>query len=460
MTSKISLKKWAALTVQTSTSKRDCVTAANNNNLFSKSSIAKSLRKKKYSPKLFNLCKDHSRIDFRSILLRLRESPTDAKFISNNFNMPLHELVCCTNVPLSVIKAVYLANPLAISSKGQLGCTPLHQAARFSTKEIIQFLIHSLMEDQQQNHNGIFVMQNQFGNTILHLACRYKDWEVTELLIKVESYALKISNSDGLKPLSYMTACERYAPFIRVALQSERKENQSWVQFQFSLPLDVRNAVEEYLAKARSLIKIDHYDTRKKQNLDKNGGLDTFKWKLLHSCLSIVDCPTETILLALKLYPEQLSEWDEYGNHPLHIAAANTSMNNVKVDEYEMIFLCEPIKLSSSKNINSQTKEKNSTNLITLLAQNYPSIIGLRNGNGRYALSLAIESGKKWENGVREMCRMSFHTGVNPHTVKDDTTGLYLFMQAAIGKHACIDTIYNLFRQWPELSRFKEESND
>lgn len=86
---------------------------------------------------------------------------------------------------------------------------------------------------------------------------------------------------------------------------------------------------------------------------------------IVHACASIQDCPPRLLEYALLLYPEQLLMKDENGHQlPLHIAASRAD---------------------------ASVKDVLRTN---------PGASKIRNGEGRLAVELAVESGLSWTDGV------------------------------------------------------------
>eukprot|EP00591_Stephanopyxis_turris_P007163 CAMPEP_0195531276 /NCGR_PEP_ID=MMETSP0794_2-20130614/34868_1 /TAXON_ID=515487 /ORGANISM="Stephanopyxis turris, Strain CCMP 815" /LENGTH=318 /DNA_ID=CAMNT_0040663005 /DNA_START=328 /DNA_END=1284 /DNA_ORIENTATION=+ len=141
-------------------------------------------------------------------------------------------------------------------------------------------------------------------------------------------------------------------------------------------------------------------------------------WRVVHACTGIQKCPFKLLRLAVKLHPEQLRDADEIGNLPLHIAANNLT--------------------SSDRNV------------VDLLLATHPEAAQVFNQNGKLPLHIAAQSCRPWENGTEAILN-AFPEAI---TVVDEETRLYIFMLAAVGENASLNSIYCLLRACPELERF------
>jgi len=95
---------------------------------------------------------------------------------------------------------------------------------------------------------------------------------------------------------------------------------------------------------------------------------------LPHACVGAQSCPLRFVFLALNIWPEQLKEVDSDGNLPLHIAAFSVS----------------------------KRKHFRFNTLIKVLSM-HPQAAQIPNKNGVLPLQLAMQSGKLWNEGIREL---------------------------------------------------------
>lgn len=99
----------------------------------------------------------------------------------------------------------------------------------------------------------------------------------------------------------------------------------------------------------------------------------------LHSCLRIFDFPFALKERALKKYYQQLTEPNSFGDLPLHVIARQTPPIEGGVDEdYELDFL---------------------NRVLTLC----PAAAAQWNNEHHTPLNVAIQSGRKWNSGVRRL---------------------------------------------------------
>mmetsp|Transcript_39261 Transcript_39261/g.57750 ORF Transcript_39261/g.57750 Transcript_39261/m.57750 type:complete len:283 (-) Transcript_39261:397-1245(-) len=89
-------------------------------------------------------------------------------------------------------------------------------------------------------------------------------------------------------------------------------------------------------------------------------------------------------------------------------------------------------------------------NLLQLAMKLHPNQIEESDEEGKFPLNLAIQSGKRWEDGI-ETILVAYPSAI---TRQDKSTCLYPFMMAAVGYRSSLTCIYNLLQACPELERF------
>lgn len=148
------------------------------------------------------------------------------------------------------------------------------------------------------------------------------------------------------------------------------------------------------------------------------------EWRVVHG-LSIVGCPKKIANLAVKLYPEQVNQFDENGNFPLHLASSSHQTSALAEGTWhhdhtpygENAFTAPP--------------------MMKCLLRVYPEAASVINAAGRYPINLAILAGKTWQDGVYDLFR------AGPNVVLDGsidrTIGLPPFMLAALPRYSSID---------------------
>jgi hypothetical protein len=144
-----------------------------------------------------------------------------------------------------------------------------------------------------------------------------------------------------------------------------------------------------------------------------NGNL----WRLIHACAGIDNFPPCLLRLFASAFPEGVTEEDEDGNLPIHVAGLGADFKATR-----------------------ETPESR----ITILLEANPASARCRNRQGKFPLQLAIESGRDWQDGISSLAD-SFLAAIGD---KDEETGLDLFMLAAV-EDCPLAVIYNLFRAKP-----------
>lgn len=102
------------------------------------------------SPPLFDMCVQKS---FDRALERARTHPHEAKFKHPRNWTALH---CCVEqvAPLDLVKAVYEANPDALTTKDWQGLTPVEAAVDLETKEYLTSALKNLQEKKETDPVG------------------------------------------------------------------------------------------------------------------------------------------------------------------------------------------------------------------------------------------------------------------------------------------------------------------
>ncbi|KAL5561749.1 hypothetical protein UlMin_031496 [Ulmus minor] len=94
------------------------------------------------------------------------------------------------------------------------GDTALHVAVSNVNEAIVEKLIASITETSSQNSRGPLVMQNEAGNTPLHIAASMGNAKLCELISQVDPILVGIKNKDGETPLFMAALHGRKAAFL------------------------------------------------------------------------------------------------------------------------------------------------------------------------------------------------------------------------------------------------------
>jgi len=368
-------------------------------------------------------------------------------------NTALHTLVQFNKDPsIVLLQALHSANPSMITEKNNWTSkithqTPVHISAERCSYATNQYFVD--VTNSNEKSLEIFTSRDVMGNTPLHLACGISQADprvVAVIASALDSSYVDMKNFCGKTPLAELS--KNYEEFIKKALKNNNTNfpiiDQTLLDLNASeaflseafLDLADRDFLQEFWWKAIALIK----------RSTLHNGSEKEEWRDLHQLLQLQKVSSRLILLAIKLYPQQIRQPDSRGDYPLHIACRNPHLHLKK--------------------------------LVNL----YPNAAKVPNKKGLYPLHLALrlryernnrsfDARKKmvsWKYGLESVFLAAKHVV----TICDDGMRLYPFMMAAIGNcnksnlltdnhdsegSCCLTTVYILLRHCPELDRFTEK---
>jgi len=162
------------------------------------------------------------------------------------------------------------------------------------------------------------------------------------------------------------------------------------------------------------------------------------KWRVIHAAVSIPS-PPQFIRSALKLHPWQAQERDDEGYLPLQRAAMSRRPRGVDEEQY---WLNKGInKKPIYHRLHPECREED--NPVSILVKAYPGGARALDKDFKLPLHWAIETGKKWNEGVQSLVNAA------PLSLssRDTTYRLYPFMLAAMVDD--FDLSYRLLRANP-----------
>jgi ankyrin repeat protein len=142
------------------------------------------------------------------------------------------------------------------------------------------------------------------------------------------------------------------------------------------------------------------------------------QFRIVHASVGLIGygCPPELIRLAISIYPHQVSEMDEDGNLPLHIAVTAESvlsppsaafdfglgLNTSASDDHSVI---SDAAMSFFSSATVSQASNPFAKVIKMLIQQYPIAAQIPHGRyGQLPLVMAVESGRRtWEDGIRTL---------------------------------------------------------
>jgi ankyrin repeat protein len=124
------------------------------------------------------------------------------------------------------------------------------------------------------------------------------------------------------------------------------------------------------------MLKSDH----SRRNTQYNKPIPPFS--AMHAAAQVKDCPVPFLMLTMRAFPSQVRAVDEAtGNLPLHIVAGWETSDPSSISRKSMA--------------------------LSVLVSEYPHATKIRNKSGKTPLSLALETGTSWDNGVRRLTSFS-----------------------------------------------------
>ena len=161
---------------------------------------------------------------------------------------------------------------------------------------------------------------------------------------------------------------------------------------------------------------------------------------ILHAAAATY-CPIDLIRFILRLFPELAKERDSRGRLPLHLVASTKldGYRNEELDEYKFNIIdneCETLQL------------KHDTSKLKLIIQSYPKAAHALDFKNKLPLHYAIEVGQGWFGGVLEL----LNGNLEVLQIVDEASNMYPFQKSACSAGSDLDTVYELFRAFPEIS--------
>jgi ankyrin repeat protein len=368
--------------------------------------------------------------DWAGVLARVTALPSEAQTAGVQGRTPLH-VACDHDAPAVVIQALLKAYPEASTVVGTSNMNPLHITC--SSHHASTHVIRVLLEYGKAEQTS---MRDIDGDTALHAACRCgASREVLEVLLRANPSAVHERDKEGLTPLLRLWV--RYFVILGDdAIEGVKSHG------------DLTGELGEAWNKTELLLHVAHHGA-----LSRGGTLNVFR--TVHAAAA-VDCPRPVVKIAALVYASQLDQRDENGLTPLMIACEtpifkvrdlsddgymledviygdnDTQDQFVADDAPEQISSCEPSVIQILLHANQDAASSSAC---------------VPDPMGRLPLHLALESHKRWSDGLQQL------VDVYPEAlaIPDPTSKLVPFLLAAVGERADTSTVYEMLRLNPSL---------
>jgi ankyrin repeat protein len=411
-----------------------------NNNFGAPANDAESDEENRSDSELFTLVNAY---DWPAVLARVTTHPSEAKLIGGAAGrMPLH-MACEHDAPAVVVQSLLKAYPEASVCIGSSNMTPLHITC--SSQEASVHVIRVLLELGVQ---GQCALQDLDGDTPLHTACRCgANLDVLEVLLQAYPQAVHERDLEGLTPLLRM--------WVRcfVMLGSDAIESVRG-------PADLVGELGDAWKKTDLLLCAAHYGS-----VDHRPAHHTFS---LHAAAA-VDCPRPIVRIAATVYADQLMLQDEQGRTPLMLAAEAPiyKVRDLSDDGYtfeDVIDGDDAAAIVTGAEGSDDAATDAQPSVLEILLQacqgEATSAACVTDHSGRLPLHVALQTGKKWNQGVLSLVEAfpeSLGSAIEGPIPKDaiklrsPDTGLYPFMLASVRENGDLTTSYEILRHSPSV---------
>lgn len=364
--------------------------------------------------------------DWAGVLARIASHPSETRNVHQDGRRPLH-MACADDAPAVVVQALLKAYAEASVMVGTSGMTPLHLTC--SSAHASVHVVRVLMElgyAQQCN------IRDLDGDTPLHAACRSgAPLEVLEVLLRANPAAVHERDYEGLTPLLRLWV--RYV----VTLGDDALEN-------ISTEADLTGELGQAWKKTVLLLRCAHHGIVE-ENYQPNND------QVVHA-VSAVDCPRPVVKLAARVFSRQLGVRDANGLTPLLVAAKAPifKVRDLSDDGYLLEDVVHGDESGGSDDEEESSDSQSSSVIEILLQANQGAASAaacLPDPSGRLPLHFALETNKKWNQGVCQLVQV--HPDGLAHF--DKTRQLYPFMLAAQGDKSDLNTVYEVLRFNPSV---------
>lgn len=378
--------------------------------------------------------------DWAGTLARIASHPDEARAVGVQGRKPLH-VACDHDAPAVVVQALLKAYPEASTKVGTSNMNPLHItcSSQHASVHVIRVLLEGGIPYQTQ-------MRDVDGDTPLHAACRCgAPIEVLEVLLSANPQAVRERDYEGLTPLLRLWV--RYFVILGDDVIQGVKG-----------PGDLTGELGEAWRKTELLLGCAYHGLQEESPVgDQHHHLHTV-FQAVHAAAA-VDCPRPVVKIATIIHPHQVDEKDERGLTPLLIAAT-APIFKVR-DLSDEGYLLEDrihgdVTDSDEDNKEDEDVAGQQPSVIEILLQASVDAACVPDPQGRYPLHLALFSGKRWNQGVKDIITC-FPDALG---IPDCQTGLAPFQIAAQGSKSDLSTIFEVVRTNPSLLQAAPTTED
>ncbi len=359
---------------------------------------------------LYKFAADHN---WNKVLQRVAEKPEECTYVDQNSRYtPLHVVALGRGSPnpsgrLSAVRAILVANPdYAKIQDDSNGLTPLHLACmtqddgpeRIEEDVAVVRLILELSPKalNVMSRDGyspldvhIIYMSKQKRQGDMSSFRRPRKGARVGTSTSILSTLLEEDFVGGLaRPMDLLFECNSLAVLEQIALEEaqasssklrgRRQARSNGTSLSAVSPSPSTNFANFWVWEwALIMLKFDY---RRRAGNNNRSPLPPFS--ALHAAAHIKDCPIPFLMLAIRAFPNQVRTPDDSnGNLPLHTIAGWETTDPSSISRKSMA--------------------------LSVLVTEYSEATKIRNRSGKTPLSLALETGTSWGNGVRRLTTFS-----------------------------------------------------
>lgn len=376
--------------------------------------------------------------DWAGALSRISSHPSETQTIveTQTGRLALHK-ACADDAPAVVIQALLKAHPAASTLVGTTGMTPLHLTC--SSAHASVHVVRVLLE---LGREGQCKIRDLDGDLPLHAACRSgAPLEVLKALLSAHPAAATERDFEGLTPLLRLWV--RYV----VTLGDDPLEN-------IASEADLTGELGEAWRKTELLLRCA-YQGKLDENAQQHSNMD-----VVHAAAT-VDCPRQVVKIAARIFPHQLATRSGCGGLTPLLVAAQAPIFKVRDLSDDGYFFEDVVHGDQSGESDDEEEPPSDTqpSVIEILLQanqgDATSAACFADPSGRLPLHLALHTGKKWDQGVRDLVQV--HPEGLAHL--DPTCNLFPFLLAAQGEPSDLNTVYEVLRVNPSVLSDLQEGN-
>ena len=335
---------------------------------------------------------------------------------------PLHA-ACRCGAPIEVIEVLLHANPHAVRERDYEGLTPLLRLW------VRYFVI--LGDDVIQNVKGPGDFVGELGEA----------WSKTELLLRCAYH--------GVPPSCANVFIREEGPPEEQQLPAGEQPQQQQQQPLVSLQ------EQQYAADLKSggIPGIT-------KGLSYQAGAFNTSFQAVHAAAA-VDCPRPVVKIATIIYPHQADEKDQNGLTPLLIAARAPifKVRDLSDEGYLLEDRIHGDNVADGDENNDNENDDNSPgqpSVIEILLSASELAACVPNPEGRLPIHLALECGKQWNQGIKDIIQCYPEALCIP----DSRTGLVPFQIAATTTAVDLTTVFEVVRYNPSLLQLAPEKTN